>query len=160
MPDFYISHNNSQDTGREYIYNKSCSGRILVAEDDNSVRIFITRALEQAGYEVTAVEDGYLALEALKRASFDLLITDVVMPGLDGIALTFKATHDHPNLRVVIISGYASERQRAADLRVPAIATLPKPFTLAEIRQHTAAAIAGVRDQESGIRSQGSGVRN
>ncbi len=148
MPDFHLPHTD-QNSGVVNLYSKTCSGRILVAEDDNSVRIFITRALEQAGYEVTAVEDGYMALDALKRASYDLLITDIIMPGMDGIALSIKATNDNPDLRVVIISGYASERQRAQNLKVPAAATLPKPFTLAEIRQHVAKAIAECRERKS-----------
>ncbi len=64
--------------------------RILIAEDDQAVQSFVCRALAHEGHGVTAVDDGLQALEALAKAEFDLLITDIVMPGLDGIALALK----------------------------------------------------------------------
>ncbi len=71
---------------------------ILLAEDDNAVREFVTRALEHDGHDVTAVEDGSLALEALAGQSFDMLLSDIVMPELDGIALALKVSKDYPGL--------------------------------------------------------------
>jgi len=63
----------------------------LVAEDDRAVRAFVVRALEHAGHEVMAVADGHAALEALAGRAFDALVSDIVMPRLDGIALALKA---------------------------------------------------------------------
>jgi CheY-like chemotaxis protein len=70
--------------------------RILVAEDDTAVKSFVSRALSHRGHKVTSVEDGVQALEALDRDSFDLLITDIVMPSLDGIGLALKVAKDFP----------------------------------------------------------------
>ena len=72
--------------------------RILLAEDDKAVQRFVSRALMHRGHAVTAVDDGLQALEALNEAKFDFLITDIVMPGLDGIALALKVARDRPDL--------------------------------------------------------------
>lgn len=116
---------------------------ILVAEDEPNVRTFISRALEIAGHETTLAEDGQRALEALAKDKFDLLLSDIVMPELDGIALALKVAHDWPNLRVLLMSGYAQERQRAHNLDALAHAVLPKPFDLATLRDAVDAALAG-----------------
>jgi CheY-like chemotaxis protein len=106
---------------------------ILLADDDSSVRSFVSRALEQQGHEITAVSDGLQALEWLQGAPFDLLITDIVMPELDGIALALRAASDMPQLPVLLMSGYATERQRAHNLEELAFRIISKPFSLAEI---------------------------
>ncbi len=79
--------------------------RILLAEDDKAVQSFVSRALMHRGHAVTAVDDGLQALEALNEAKFDLLITDVVMPGLDGIALALKVARDRPELPILMMTG-------------------------------------------------------
>ena len=107
---------------------------ILLAEDDNAVREFVTRALERDGHEVTAVEDGSLALEALSERGFDMLLSDIVMPELDGIALALKVAKDYPGLPVLLMTGYAAERQRAHNLDSLFHEVVAKPFTLPEIR--------------------------
>ena len=76
--------------------------RILMAEDDKAVQSFVSRALAHRGHAVTAVDDGLEALEALEVAEFDILITDIVMPGLDGIALALKVARDRPNLPILM----------------------------------------------------------
>ncbi len=106
---------------------------ILLAEDDNAVREFVTRALQHDGHDVTAVEDGSLALEALAGQSFDMLLSDIVMPELDGIALALKVAKDYPNLPVLLMTGYAAERQRAHNLEVFVHEVVDKPFTLPDI---------------------------
>lgn len=116
---------------------------ILVAEDEPNVRTFIARALKHAGHETTLAEDGQRALEALAGESFDLLLSDIVMPELDGIALALKVAQDWPDLRVLLMSGYAQERQRAHNLDALAHAVLPKPFDLATLRDAVDAALAG-----------------
>ena len=107
--------------------------RILVAEDDDAVREFVSRALTLQGHQVTAVPDGGRALEALQADSYDLLLTDIVMPGLDGIALALKVAKSYPDLPVLLMTGYAAERQRAHNLEALISRVLLKPFTLSEV---------------------------
>jgi DNA-binding response OmpR family regulator len=107
--------------------------RILVAEDDAAVSAFVTRALRHHGHDVTPVPDGSAALGALTGASFDLLLTDIVMPGLDGITLALKASKDHPGMKILLMTGFASERQRAHNLEALIHRVVAKPFTLEEI---------------------------
>ncbi|MGE5537472.1 MAG: response regulator [Gemmatimonas sp.] len=108
--------------------------RILVADDDRAVAEFVRRALAHHGHEVVVVEDGLQALHALEtNDAFELLLTDIVMPGMDGIALALKVAKDYPGLRVLLMSGYAAERQRAHNLDVLIQRVIPKPFTLQEL---------------------------
>jgi two-component system, cell cycle response regulator CpdR len=106
---------------------------VLVADDEPSVRQFVERALNYAGYAVTAVPDGNAALEALGKRSYDLLLTDIVMPDLDGIALALKVSKDYPQTKILMMSGYANQRQRAHNLDCLAHEVISKPFTLEEI---------------------------
>jgi two-component system cell cycle response regulator CpdR len=115
--------------------------RILVAEDETTVREFVTRALGLAGHQVTAVADGGAAVEALGEASFDLLLTDIVMPVMDGIALALRVARDHPGLPVLLMSGYPKERQRAHNIDVLVHDVLAKPFTLDELQKAVARAL-------------------
>lgn len=107
--------------------------RILLAEDEPSVREFVNRALVHRGHDVTTVNDGGEALEALEEDSFDLLLTDIVMPRVDGVALALKVSKDYPKMRIVLMTGYAAERDRAYNLDALVHAVVSKPFTLAEI---------------------------
>ncbi len=107
--------------------------RILVAEDDRAVQSFVSRALTHKGHEVTAVDDGVQALERLRVDNFDLLITDIVMPELDGIALALKVTKDYPDLPILLMTGYSAERQRAHNLDELICRVITKPFTLKQI---------------------------
>lgn len=107
--------------------------RILIAEDDMAVQSFVARALAHRGHAVTAVGDGTQALEALDKRGFDLLITDIVMPGLDGIGLALKVARDHPDLPVLLMSGYSAERQRAHNLDELICKVVSKPFSLQQI---------------------------
>ena len=107
--------------------------RILVAEDNPAVREFIVRALNSAGYRAAAVGDGQQALDILAKEKFDVLVTDIVMPNVDGIALALKAVRLFPDLRIVMISGYAQERMRAHNLDALVHRIVAKPFSLEEI---------------------------
>ena len=107
--------------------------QILIAEDDLSVQSFVGRALAYRGHEITAVSDGLQALQVLSRRSFDLLITDIVMPGLDGIELALRVSEDHPDLPVLLMTGYSAERQRAHNMEELACEVVTKPFTLKQI---------------------------
>jgi CheY-like chemotaxis protein len=118
--------------------------RILLAEDDESVRAFVARALQHRGHSVEEAEDGLEALELLDvGARYDLLITDIVMPGLDGIALALKVARDFPDMPVLLITGYSAERQRAHNLEELICKVVTKPFTLKAICQAAEDAIAG-----------------
>lgn len=114
--------------------------KILLAEDDASVSAFVNRALTQQGHSVTTAGDGMAALAALAREPFDLLLTDIVMPELDGIALALKASKDYPAMKILLMTGYAAERQRAHNLDALVHRVIMKPFTLDEI----VAAVAGL----------------
>jgi two-component system, cell cycle response regulator CpdR len=107
--------------------------KILVAEDEVSVRAFVVRALTQKNHEVKAVADGLAAVDALAAGPFDLLLTDIVMPGLDGIALALKASKDYPAMKLLLMTGYSAERQRAHNLAALVHRVISKPFTLDEI---------------------------
>ena len=107
--------------------------RVLVAEDNPAVREFITRSLESAGHQVTPVADGQIALDTLAQGKFNVLVTDIVMPNVDGIALALKAVRLYPDLRIVMVSGYAQERMRAHNLDALVHRIIAKPFSLEEI---------------------------
>lgn len=107
--------------------------KILVAEDDGAVREFVVRALRQQGYEVAGVADGLEALNALGAERFDLLLADIVMPELDGIALALKVTKDYPEMPILLMTGYSAERQRAHNLDALIHDVITKPFTLRQI---------------------------
>jgi CheY-like chemotaxis protein len=106
--------------------------RILVAEDELAVRQFVTRALVHAGHEVTAVADGQQAIETLAKARFDLLVTDIIMPEMDGITLALKCAKEWPGLRILMMTGYAAERQRAHNLEALIHKVITKPFSLGD----------------------------
>ncbi len=116
--------------------------RILVADDEDAVRAFVSRALAHRGHDVTAVEDGLAALESLQANHFDLLLTDIVMPGLDGIALALRASRDFPDTPILMMTGYSAERQRAYNLDELIHQVITKPFSLKEICRAVDAALA------------------
>lgn len=105
---------------------------ILVAEDEAPVREFVTRALAHAGHEATVVANGQRAIEAMARRKFDLLITDIRMPEVDGITLALKMAKDHPETPILMMTGFAEERQRAHNLEALIHKVISKPFSLAD----------------------------
>lgn len=110
--------------------------RILIAEDDEPVRRFVKRALEMDGHEVEAEADGAAALErvAEEEGSFDLLLSDIRMPLMDGIALALAAKQQFPELTIMLMTGYAEQRERAKSLESIVAEVMAKPFTIAELR--------------------------
>ena len=106
--------------------------RILLAEDDMSMREYLTRALERTGYAVTAVDSGVTAMPELESKDFDLLLTDIVMPGMDGIELAQEAAKTAPKMRVMFITGFAAVALK--NNKTPANAkVLSKPFHLRDL---------------------------
>jgi CheY-like chemotaxis protein len=110
---------------------------ILLADDDAAVRDLVRRALTSDGHSVEVTQDGLEALDELKKGSarFDILITDVDMPQLDGISLVEQASALAPGLAVVLMSGFSDQLERAARLRVKKVLSISKPFTLEQIKQ-------------------------
>lgn len=106
--------------------------RILLAEDDQVMREYLTRALERSGYGVAAVENGLAALSLLADDRFDLLLTDIVMPGMDGIELAQKAADMVPGLRVMFITGFAAVTLKVGTA-MPNARVLSKPFHLRDL---------------------------
>ncbi|NQV60481.1 MAG: response regulator [Alphaproteobacteria bacterium] len=109
--------------------------KILIAEDEESVRNLVTRVLQLHDHEVKAVVDGSAALEALSQDEYDLLLTDIVMPVVDGIALALKASAAYPALRILMMTGYAEQKRRAHNLDVLIHDVLLKPFSIEELAQ-------------------------
>jgi two-component system, cell cycle response regulator CpdR len=110
--------------------------RILIAEDDDNVRRLVLRALAEDGHELTATSDGAQAFDALHRHSgeFDLLLADVKMPVMDGIALALAAGRDRPDMPIMLMTGYADQRERAHGLDALVHDVIAKPFSTDQIR--------------------------
>ncbi len=106
--------------------------RILLAEDDEAMRTYLARALENAGYEVVAVDCGTAALPWLETAYFDLLLTDIVMPEMDGIELAQRCAELSPETKVIFITGFAAVTLKASR-EAPQAKVLSKPFHLRDL---------------------------
>ncbi|RDC60212.1 Aerobic respiration control sensor protein [Alteripontixanthobacter maritimus] len=106
--------------------------RILLAEDDESMRIYLARALEQAGYAVQSVDRGTAAIPLLESESFDLLLSDIVMPEMDGIELAQKCNELSPRTKVMFITGFAAVSLKAGQEQ-PNAKVLSKPFHLRDL---------------------------
>ena len=107
--------------------------KLLIAENELAVREFIGRGLEQRGHKVTSAQDGSEAVEALKKGKFDLLLTDIDMPIMDGIALALSAGRDYPKMKIIIMSGHEHQIERAQGLSDLVYRVISKPFTIAKI---------------------------
>jgi two-component system, cell cycle response regulator CpdR len=110
--------------------------RILLVDDEETVRGFLKRGLEMDGHAVTTAIDGSDALDRLSEAggAFDLILTDIRMPIMDGIALALAAKRDYPRLTILLMTGYADQRERAKGLQAIVADVLTKPFSLGDLR--------------------------
>ena len=106
--------------------------RILLAEDDQVMREYLARALERSGYRVSAVDRGTAAIPLLEAESFDLLLTDIVMPEMDGIELARRAGEMAPDMKVMFITGFAAVTLKAGRA-MPNARVLSKPFHLKDL---------------------------
>jgi two-component system, cell cycle response regulator CpdR len=118
--------------------------RILIADDEESMRTLVARAIAMDGHATVTAEDGAEALEFLSREpdGFDLLLTDIQMPVMDGIALALAAARDFPGLTILLMTGFAAQRERASGLNAIVHDVVTKPFSVAEIRAAVANALA------------------
>jgi two-component system cell cycle response regulator CpdR len=109
---------------------------ILIADDEEPLRGFVARALQLDGHVVDAAADGAEALDMLlaEGARYDLLLTDIRMPMMDGIALALAAAKERPTLPILLMTGFADQRERARDLDALIRDVLTKPFSLADLR--------------------------
>ena len=119
--------------------------RILIAEDDDNVRAFVARALAHAGHEVVEAEDGGLASEVMleEGGRFDLLLSDIRMPVMDGIALALNVASSWPEVTILLMTGFADQRERAHGLDALIYDVIPKPFSLQLLMDKVADALAG-----------------
>lgn len=106
--------------------------RILLAEDEEAMRAYLARALQNAGFEVVAVDRGTAALPLLEREHFDLLLSDIVMPEMDGIELAQRCSEMSPRTKVIFITGFAGVTLKA-NQEVPQAKVLSKPFHLRDL---------------------------
>jgi two-component system cell cycle response regulator CpdR len=109
--------------------------KILLADDDDAMRQFLTLALEKAGHTVAPAADGLAAFQMLTdaEAPFDLLLTDIVMPGMDGMELSHKARQKYPSLKIMFITGFAGivmDKNADAAEEAPVVS---KPFHLGDL---------------------------
>ena len=130
----------------ENIIKKKINLRILLVDDDADVRSAATTALREAGHHVVDAESGSIAWDALLQASgrFDLIVADVVMPGMSGTELAAKAQLAWPELRVLFVTGFADLSKLPAELWR---GVLPKPFQPAELEARVAAAMSSIDDR-------------
>lgn len=117
---------------------------ILLVEDDESVRSFTARALSIDGHTVDQADDGDVGLEMVegKEGAYDLVLSDIRMPAMDGIAMAKAIADEFPGLKILLMTGYAEQRERARDVARVVIDVVQKPFTLADIRSAVAKALA------------------
>jgi CheY-like chemotaxis protein len=123
--------------------------RILIADDEESMRQLVARAIAMDGHETITAQDGAEALEILMRGdgAFDLLLTDIKMPVMDGIALALAAARDFPRLTILLMTGFADQRERASGLDAIIHDVITKPFAVADIRTAVADALASRADE-------------
>jgi CheY-like chemotaxis protein len=118
--------------------------RVLIADDEESMRALVARAIAMDGHQTETAADGAEALEILTRenGAFDLLLTDIQMPVMDGVALALAAARDYPRLIILLMTGFADQRERASGLDAIVHDVITKPFAVADIRTAVADALA------------------
>ncbi|RWO06536.1 MAG: response regulator [Mesorhizobium sp.] len=118
--------------------------KLLIVEDDESVRTLAARALERAGHMIDIAADGAqgLALIRAARGGYDLVVSDIRMPEMDGIQMAKAAASLFPAMKILLMTGYADQRERAEELNGVIVDVVQKPFTLPEIRARVEQALA------------------
>ena len=113
--------------------SKVLLGKILLAEDDNDMRRFLGKALQNAGFNVASFDNGLAAYQRLREEPFELLLTDIVMPEMDGIELARRATELDPDIKVMFITGFAAVALNPDNNAPPQAKILSKPFHLKDL---------------------------
>jgi two-component system, cell cycle response regulator CpdR len=113
--------------------SKALIGKILLAEDDNDMRRFLGKALQNAGFNVASFDNGLAAYQRLREEPFELLLTDIVMPEMDGIELARRATELDPDIKVMFITGFAAVALNPDNNAPPQAKILSKPFHLKDL---------------------------
>src|ERR1700742_2785548 len=118
--------------------------RVLIADDKESMRMVVARAIGMDGHSTVTAYDGAEALEILTRedGAFDLLLSDIQMPVMNGIALALSAARDFHDLTILLMTGFADQRERASNLNAIAHDVISKPFSVADIRAAVADALS------------------
>ena len=96
--------------------------KILLAEDDNDMRRFLVKALENAGFQVSSHDNGLSAYQRLREEPFEMLLTDIVMPEMDGIELARRASELDPDIKIMFITGFAA----VASIPIPKRRRMPR----------------------------------
>lgn len=107
--------------------------RVLVVEDEEAVREFVSRVLTMHGHNVLIANDGAAAVELMAHHHFDLLLSDIAMPMMDGISLALKVRAERPHIPILLMTGFADERQRAHNLSLLIEGLLTKPFNMEQL---------------------------
>lgn len=117
--------------------------KLLIVEDDESVRTLAARALERAGHMIDIAADGAQGLSMIQTAQgrYDLVVSDIRMPEMDGIEMAIAAAAQFPAMKIMLMTGYADQRERAEELDGIILDVVQKPFTLAEIRSRVERAL-------------------
>jgi DNA-binding NtrC family response regulator len=125
--------------------------RILIVEDDDSVRGFTARALQIDGHSVDQADDGNVGLSMViaSDGGYDLVLSDIRMPTMDGIAMAKEIVKDYPDQQILLMTGFAEQRERARDVSKIIFDVVQKPFTLNDIREAVAKALAGAAQKSS-----------
>lgn len=124
--------------------NMPAMAKLLIVEDDESVRTLAARALERAGHAIDIAADGAqgLALIRAAKGAYDLIVSDIRMPEMDGIEMAIAASAFFPSMKILLMTGYADQRERAEELNGIILDVVQKPFTLAEIRSRVERALS------------------
>ncbi|WP_296746382.1 response regulator [Mesorhizobium sp.] len=118
--------------------------KLLIVEDDESVRTLAARALERDGHDVAIAADGAQGLTLIQQNAgrYDLVVSDIRMPEMDGIEMATAAAKQFPAMKIMLMTGYADQRERAEELNGIILDVVQKPFTLAEIRSRVGRALS------------------
>ena len=120
--------------------------RILVVDDEQIVRLSCERALGPAGYEVEVAENAFEGLKKLEKEAFDVVLTDLKMPGMDGIEFLGKVKDGWPDVQVIIVTGYQTIDTAVKSIKLGAFDYLNKPFTPDQIKDVVQRALGGRED--------------
>lgn len=122
--------------------------RILVVEDEEAVREFVSRVLTMHGHSVLIATDGAAAVELMTNHHFDLLLSDIAMPMMDGISLALKVRSERPHIPILLMTGFADERQRAHNLSLLIEGLLTKPFNMEQLLSEVNKALSKSSDKD------------